>query len=255
MNSVSFIILSYNQSDNIIKIINSIIYSKIDYELIIIDNNSIDNTEEKIKEFCNNKNIAYKFINNPIQKNQSLSRNIGVKNATKDYVYFVDGDDYLNSYFLHKMKLNTDIVFVPRIAKDLDDIKYSININNIENKNLYSSAVQAFYRRDLLIKYNIWHEEEKYYYYSEDLLFTALLFDAISFYMLEYSYIDNDYLYFGIKRETSTPINNIEYMYNYYMDYYSYLLSKMNTELGLIFVSNKITNLIKELKEVKVCQN
>ena len=255
MSSISFIILSYNQCDNIIKIINSIVYSKIDYELIIIDNNSTDNTSEKISNFCNSKNISYKFINNPIQKNQSLSRNIGVKNATKEYIYFVDGDDYLNSYFLNKMELNTDIVFIPRIAKDLDDDEYSININDIENQILYSSAVQGFYKKDILIKYNIWHEENKYFYYSEDLLFTALLFDKIISDRLQYSYIKNDYLYFGIKRETSTPIDKNDDMKKYYDDFYRYLIQKMNTVTGFVFVMDKINNLIKELQQGELCQN
>ena len=241
---ISFIILSYNQSKNIIKILNSIRYAQLsDYEIILVDNNSTDFVFEKVRYYCVTYKINYKLINNTKQKNQSRSRNLGLQEATKEYVYFIDGDDYLNSYFLHSIKLNEDVVFVPRVAKDFNSTTYKINQNNIENKIFYISPVNAFYKRDFLLKYNIKHEEEKYYYYSEDLIFACLLFNTILEYNIKYKYLDNDFLYFGIKRETSTPIKDLE---SYYSEMLRYLIGKINNIDVLDFLCKKIGGLIEE---------
>lgn len=241
---ISFIILSYNQSKNIIKILDSIRYAQLpDYEIILIDNNSTDFVFEKVRYYCISYKINYKLINNTKQKNQSRSRNLGLQEATKEYVYFIDGDDYLNSYFLHSIELSEDVIFVPRVAKDFNSNIYKINQNNIENKIFYISPVNAFYKRDFLLKYNIKHEEEKYYYYSEDLIFACLLFDTILEYNIKYKYLNNDFLYFGIKRETSTPIKNLE---SYYSEMLRYLINKINNIDVLDFLCKKIGGLIEE---------
>lgn len=241
---ISFIILSYNQSKNIIKILDSIRYAQLlDYEIILVDNNSTDFVFEKVRYYCVTYKINYKLINNTKQKNQSCSRNLGLQEATKEYVYFIDGDDYLNSYFLHSIELSEDVVFVPRVAKDFNSTIYKINQNNIENKIFYISPVNAFYKRDFLLKYNIKHEEEKYYYYSEDLVFACLLFNTILEYNIKYKYLDNDFLYFGIKRETSTPI---KYLESYYSEMLKYLIDKINNIDVLDFLCKKIGGLIEE---------
>ncbi len=243
--SISFNILSYNQCDNIIKILNSIRYANIkDYEVVIIDNNSTDFIFEKVKKYCEYYKINYKFVNNPFQKNQSYSRNLGIENSTKEYIYFIDGDDYLNSYSLSQIKLKDDVVFVPRIAKSLQDKYYKININNIENKKFYSSPVGAFYKKDFLKKYNIWHEETKFYYYSEDLIFTALLFDVILNNDVKYNYIEENPLYFGIKRSSSTKVNKD--LIKYYINMRDYILEHIKTIHVAQFIFHKIGELIEE---------
>lgn len=242
---ISFIILSYNQYKNIIKILNSIRYSQItDYEIIIVDNNSTDFIFEKVQEYIMKYKIKCQFINNTQQKNQSRSRNLGVKLASKEYIYFIDGDDYLNSYFLSNISLKNDIVFVPRVAKTFVDEEYRINKNNIELNKFYSSPVGAFYRKSFLLKYNIWHEENKFFYYSEDLVFSCLLFDTIIKNNIKYTYINEGFLYFGIKRETSTQI--ITDLTNYYLEMQKYILDKLETIPVIEFLYKKTGELIEE---------
>lgn len=235
--SISFIILSFNQCDNIIKIINSIKYAKLkNYEIIVIDNNSNDNTQHIIKQYCEKNCIPYKFIINNIPKNQSRSRNIGLNIAKKEYIYYIDGDDCLNSIFLHNIQynLNSDVVFVPRIFKELNDKIYEIRKVDINKNILYTSVVQGFYNRKQLLKYNIKHNEDKFFYYTEDLIFTIQLLNNIYNNKLTYhNYTDHKYCYYGIKTKTSTkPLNNNDSII-YYTDMYQYIISKYNLHINV----------------------
>ncbi len=100
MNKISFICLCYNQQNSIIKLIKSIQYSDISYEIIIIDDCSFDNSVQNIKSLKDNNIKLVQLDKN--KNNQSLSRNIGVSCSTGNYIMFMDGDDYYNSYELNK---------------------------------------------------------------------------------------------------------------------------------------------------------
>ena len=110
----SVIISAYNIEDYIQRAINSVLNQDFtDYELIVINDCSTDNTLEKIRQY---KNI--KIINN--KKNMGLGavRNIGIKNAKGKYIIHLDGDDTMyDKYVLKKIdKLigeeEYDIVFL-----------------------------------------------------------------------------------------------------------------------------------------------
>src|SRR5699024_11228741 len=63
------------------------------YEIIIIDDGSTDNSAEIIEKYSN----SYSNIINIYQKNngQGSARNKGLKIAQGEYIYFMDSDDYL----------------------------------------------------------------------------------------------------------------------------------------------------------------
>lgn len=75
-------------------------------EVILVDDGSTDQTAERIKKFGeNNKMFRYKLVTQEC-RGVSNARNTGLKNATKDYVWFVDGDDLLPERvlsFLHSI--------------------------------------------------------------------------------------------------------------------------------------------------------
>jgi len=76
----SIILPTYNQSDFLKKSINSILSQTFqNWELLIIDNNSTDNTDNVIQSFQDNRIKVYK-INN--QKILAKSRNLGIKKST-----------------------------------------------------------------------------------------------------------------------------------------------------------------------------
>ena len=108
---ISVIIPVYNKDRQIIDCLNSVINQTYkNYEIIIINDGSTDQSERKILDFIENKqNVKYIF-----QKNQGVSsaRNTGIKAARGEYIVFIDADDYIdNDYFEKLMEYkNSDLV-------------------------------------------------------------------------------------------------------------------------------------------------
>lgn len=97
----SIIIPTYNREKYIINTIKSIIsQTYTNWELIIIDDGSTDNTKEKITPFFKDNHIKYIYQKN---SERSIARNNGIKIATGDYICFVDSDEKLNSNHLEKI--------------------------------------------------------------------------------------------------------------------------------------------------------
>lgn len=94
----SIIIPVHNVEKYIENLLSSIIKAGFDEEVdevILVDDGSTDQTADRIKVFGqNNKKFRYKLLTQKC-KGVSNARNAGLKNATKDYIWFVDGDDLL----------------------------------------------------------------------------------------------------------------------------------------------------------------
>ena len=95
MKKVSFIILSWNSAKYLNDNISSILkLSKVDYEIIIVDNGSRDNSIEIIENF---KSEKIKLIK--LEKNfgTTISRNIGLREiTTTDFICILDSDTIIN---------------------------------------------------------------------------------------------------------------------------------------------------------------
>lgn len=88
---VSVIIPTYNRAGSIIKAVESVLnqtYQNI--EIIVVDDNSSDNTEELIKLLSSKK---IKYIKNEINLGPSGARNKGIQHAKGNYIAFQDSDD------------------------------------------------------------------------------------------------------------------------------------------------------------------
>ena len=87
----SVVIPTYNHEAFLEKAVKSVLNQTFsDYEIIIIDNYSDDNTENLIKNL-NNKNI--KFIKNRNHGILAKSRNIGIEQSKSEWIAFLDSDD------------------------------------------------------------------------------------------------------------------------------------------------------------------
>lgn len=99
--SVSVIIVTYNSMDTIEKCVNSSIkYTDNDDEIIIIDNNSTDNTPSYLKTLDNEK---IKVIISSENSGFSKGVNLGIKNSTKDVILLLNPDAELTKNSVHKM--------------------------------------------------------------------------------------------------------------------------------------------------------
>ena len=93
MVSFSIIVPIYNESENIkdliLEIFNSLNQSN-EYELIIIDDGSNDNTNEIINTI--DKKYSFQFLKHKKNLGQSYSIQTGIKNSKFDTIVTLDGD-------------------------------------------------------------------------------------------------------------------------------------------------------------------
>lgn len=100
MNKVTIVVPIYNVEKYIYKNIQSIVnQSYKDFNVILVDDGSLDNSSQIAEELLKTNNINYKIIR---QNNRGLSgaRNSGLKSCKTKYVVFVDSDDILHKDFL-----------------------------------------------------------------------------------------------------------------------------------------------------------
>jgi glycosyltransferase involved in cell wall biosynthesis len=95
MLKVSIIMPSFNKAKYISEAINSVIsQTYTNWELIIVDDYSNDDSQELINSFASKfDNIKTHF--NPENKGANYCRNFGIENAKGSYIVFLDADDLL----------------------------------------------------------------------------------------------------------------------------------------------------------------
>lgn len=88
---VSVIIPTYNRAHLVGRAIESVLNQTYqNFEIIVVDDGSTDNTEEVVKNF-NNKVIRY--IRHKENRGGGAARNTGIKEAEGNYIAFLDDDD------------------------------------------------------------------------------------------------------------------------------------------------------------------
>lgn len=126
---VSVIVPVYNVADYLKKCINSICHNTYkNIEIILVDDGSTDSSGEICDE-CKNKDPRIKVIH---KSNGGLSsaRNAGMKEATGQYILFVDSDDYLDRDII-------EIMIKESLKYDADIVQTGYERVNEEGKGLY----------------------------------------------------------------------------------------------------------------------
>ena len=132
----SIVIPSYNRAHFISHAIQSVIDQTFqNWELIIIDDGSTDNTKDVVLSFDD---IRIKYV---YQKNQerSIARNNGIKRAKGIWICFLDSDDYYHKTHLQRftelIKVNNSICGLYFSGLSMNTysnapMKYNITFNN-----------------------------------------------------------------------------------------------------------------------------
>jgi len=90
----SIVIPSYNRGHLIEKTLNTIFKQSFsDFEIIVVDNCSTDNTVNTLKKYSNLEN--FRLIVNDRNYERAYSRNVGLKNANGKFVTLIDSDDLM----------------------------------------------------------------------------------------------------------------------------------------------------------------
>ncbi len=154
---VSIIMPAYNCGKYIEQSINSVISQTYkNWELIIIDDCSTDNTIDIVNKF-DDKRI--KFLQNPKNSGAAISRNYGLREAQGKYIAFLDSDDLWLSEKLEKqikfMKENNYIFTYTdyRIQLNGEWLPYiNIGPNVVTKRKLYNycyfSTITVMYERE-----------------------------------------------------------------------------------------------------------
>ena len=101
LKKLSIIIVNYNSGEELIVCIKSIrrYLSNILHEIIVVDNNSTDNSRELLR--INFKNIQKIFLK--INSGYAFANNYGIKKSTGDYILLLNPDIILIDSSLEKM--------------------------------------------------------------------------------------------------------------------------------------------------------
>lgn len=181
MPKISVIIPVYNTEKYLEKCLDSITNQTYqDFEIVIINDGSIDNSQKIIDKYLNKYQNKIKCIN---KENGGLSsaRNYGIEVARGDYIIFVDSDDYIRKDLFEQL--------LPYIQKDIDLVKYKLikvseeykELKRVDGPNfdevtgeegfnklvfndvLLEPACLYLYKRDIFIKNNLRFSENAYH--------------------------------------------------------------------------------------------
>ena len=177
--SISIIITSYNYEKYIKDAIESVTNQKYEnWELIIIDDGSKDNSVEIIKEFCN-KNEKIKLYTHKNNENRGLKESLllGIEKSQGEWISFLESDDLYKPETLFEriniINLKPEVNFIfndvelfgnkkiidefeNSYAKSrlyLNNIKFPTNVLNIlEKRNIVPTFSSVMVRKKELIK-------------------------------------------------------------------------------------------------------
>lgn len=111
-NIITVIIPTYNNEDTISRAINSVIAQTFtEWQLIIVNDCSTDNTLNIVNEYVEKYPEKIKVISNKVNQGVGISRLNGINNTKTEYITFLDSDDYLKNDFLeinHKLAKEKD---------------------------------------------------------------------------------------------------------------------------------------------------
>ena len=125
---VSVIMPSYNTAEYISESIASVRkQTYTDWELVIVDDCSADNTDEIVKPFLSDKRI--KYIKNETNSGAAVSRNRALREAKGKWIAFLDSDD-----LWHPEKLEKQISFMKKNDYHFSYTNY-IEIDETTNPN------------------------------------------------------------------------------------------------------------------------
>lgn len=103
---ISVVIPLYNKEKSIYRTLDSVLAQTYrDYECLIVNDGSIDNSLEVVKDWLKKKSVGSNF-HLIIKENGGVSsaRNRGIEEAIGDYIAFLDGDDYWEPTYLEELQ-------------------------------------------------------------------------------------------------------------------------------------------------------
>lgn len=143
---ITVVIPTFNHAQFLKKAIQSVInQTYAHWEIIVVDNNSIDNTHEVLDSFSDSRITTLK-VNNA--GSIALSRNVGLVNAKGEWIAFLDSDDWWTP--------NKLTVCSRFFTKDNDLIYHNLGVSDssVKGNTIKSRQVKSPVLLDLLLRGN-----------------------------------------------------------------------------------------------------
>ena len=187
MNKLSIIVPVYNGEKTIKRAIDSLLKQTIEVDIIVINDGSIDNTENIIFDLKkDNDNIFYFYKEN---SGISDARNFGVDKVNTEFFGFLDSDDYVKEDMAEKMLRaigNNDIcmanftwIYEDGTRKNAKDIGYKNKHEIIEK--MFSTLWNKIYRTSWFRSTNIRFPSGLRYEDTSVLIRLAYYMDKVSY--------------------------------------------------------------------------
>ena len=100
---ISVVIPTYNRANDLKRALKSVqVQTFTNWEVLIVDNHSVDNTDQVVSDFNDSRIKLFKIHNNGVI---AASRNVGIREASGAYIAFLDSDDWWKP---EKLRLSLD---------------------------------------------------------------------------------------------------------------------------------------------------
>lgn len=167
---ISVVVPAYNEGNNIVACVNSLKaqnFPKTDYEIIVVDNNSTDNTLDVVKNLGVIDTVEY-------TKGPAAAKNAGISLATGNIITFIDGDCIATNNWLKNILSGFEDPDVGCVAggimamedKNLSPLErflikkgHLAQAQHIENSFLpFAATANAAYRKEVFDKIGLFDE-------------------------------------------------------------------------------------------------
>ena len=266
---LSIIIPVYNVEKYLEECLNSVLEIRdINYEVLVVNDGSLDNSQKIIDEYCKKNNRVKSFMKE--NGGASSARNYGLEKAQGEYIWFVDSDDLVvlsefDKFFKEIKNLDLDVVLANYNSfynkndikiKKIEKFKELENLPALtgkeyfdfsDNKNLFDILIwKNIYKRKFLLEEKIFFEEGIIF---EDELFSRITINRAK----KVKYFDYYIYLYRQNVEGSVMQNSDAKLINYYK--VSKLLTKEILNDKLVPNSLKkvpIALYVKTLKKLKI---
>ena len=239
---VSIIINCHNSEKYLQKTLKSVLdQTFINFEVILWDNASIDNTKNIILSF-NDQRFNYHYIKN--KTSIGKARKLAVAKARGDYICFLDSDDVFENDKIKKqllfMETNNYVLSYGsyKVIDEFDNIKYSYKTKNQSGYILkellerYEVNFQTvMFKRELVYKHEINFDEKLVYTPDYDFIMRVVSKFEIG--------VINDYLSRYRKYDNSLSTKSLKLIY----PENKFTLDFISKDLSLLNSNNKYFNL------------
>ena len=155
---ISVIVTNYNYEKWLRRCVRSLINQNFDdYEIIIIDDCSTDNSRNILLEYQNVDKI--KLIFNKSNVGVGCSSTIAAKKALGKYIVRVDADDYVHNDFLKCLYLWASFNNSHAVACDYQEVNFNEDVLDTKCQQKDTLACGILYRTDLLEYLGYWNEK------------------------------------------------------------------------------------------------